>query len=300
MRRINKRGLFLWLGTVLAILGVAGIYGSGLLRTVDAEQLPTKEVDVTLRSQYALLVRLSDQATLLDIKSGEKIYPASMTKIMTVLVVLDEMSDLDTKVLVSNQIISDMLEENASMAGFRGGEHVKAIDLLYGALLPSGGECTAALAEHVGGSAAGFVRLMNEKAQALGMANTHFTNASGLHNIDHYTTCRDMIKLLTAALKNPQFRQLFTTHRYSTDVTDAHDGGITFYSTLFDNLDESTLRGAVILGGKTGYTSPAGLCLASLGEKDGQEYILITAKADSEKGHDLYHIEDAVAVYNAL
>ena len=103
--------------------------------------------------------------------------------------------------------------QNASMAGFLPGEKVKVIDLLYGNILPSGGECSIALAEQISGTEQKFAELMNKKAQELGMNNTHFTNATGLHDESHYSTVRDLSILLQYALKNETFHKIFQTKK---------------------------------------------------------------------------------------
>lgn len=186
------------------------------------------------------------------------------------------------------------------MAGFLPGEQVRAIDLLYGAMLPSGAECCIALADHIAGSERDFVKLMNQKAEAIGMNNTHFENATGLHDENHYTTVEDLAVLLMNALRNDTFRKIFTTFRHSTPPTDKHPDGITFYNTMYERLDDQNIIDGQILGGKTGYTDKAGLCLASLAKVGMQEYILITAGAKGNHDSEQYNITDALAVYNSI
>ncbi len=140
----------------------------------------------------------SDNAVLFDMESGEKlaalsagkrIYPASLTKIMTALIVVEETEDLDGTMVLPSDFFSDLYAENASMAGFLPGESVNRRDLLYGILLPSGAECCLAFAEEIAGSEEAFAERMNAKAKELGMKNTHFCNATGLHNPEHWE-CR--------------------------------------------------------------------------------------------------------------
>jgi D-alanyl-D-alanine carboxypeptidase (penicillin-binding protein 5/6) len=141
---------------------------------------------------------------------------------------------------------------------------------------------------------------MNEKAAELGMDNTRFENSTGLHNKNHYTTVKDMTILLSYALQNDTFREIFTSSRYSTQSTNKHPGGITFYSTMFEELNNQNIIGGEILGGKTGYTNEAGLCLASLAKVGKQEYILVSAGAKGDHYSKQYNIIDALAVYNSL
>lgn len=254
-----------------------------------------------LNSPYAILIKLKDNRILMAKNSGEKIYPASLTKIMTVITAIENLPDLETKIQLSNSMYQRLHDENATLAGFQGGEKVRAIDLLYGAMLPSGAECCIGLAEKIGGSEQGFVNIMNKKAKELGMSSTHFANTTGLHSSTHYTTVKDMAVLLNYALKNDTFREIFTSFRHSAQPTNKHPGGITFYSTLFDKIaGTGGGAGGKILGGKTGYTLEAGLCLASLGQSGGEEYILVTAGAKGNQESEQYNITDALTVYGSL
>jgi len=253
-----------------------------------------------LNSSNAILIRLIDDTVLMQKNSREKIYPASLTKMMTVIVAIENLPDLNEKIKLTRSMFEGLYEADASMAGFQPGEQVRAIDLLYGVMLPSGAECCIALADHIAGSEQNFVKLMNQKAEDLGMKNTHFENATGLHNENHYTTVKDLAILLSNALQNDTFREIFTTFRYSTPTTNKHPGGITFYSTMYERLGDQNIIDGEILGGKTGYTDEAGLCLASLAKVGKQEYILITAGAKGDHHSEQYNITDALAVYNSI
>lgn len=266
----------------------AGATAAGSL--IDADQLV---------SRNALLVCLDDGKKLLDINGEDRIYPASMTKIMTAILAIENLNRLDQRIFLPNEVFNELYEEGASMAGYLPGEEVRAIDLLYGVLLPSGAECCIGLADYISGSEAAFVDLMNEKADALGMIQTHFANATGLHNPDHYTTAADLAILLEYALQNDTFTDIFTSGSYYADATELHPEGLTMYSTLFKNLEESGIQSS-ILGGKTGYTSEAGLCLASYAQINGKRYIMITANAKGNHSTEQYNIMDAVYAYQQL
>jgi len=253
-----------------------------------------------LNSPNAILVRLEDNTILMQKNSEEIIYPASLTKMMTAVVAIENLSHLEEEITLTNSMFQGLHDANASMAGFQPGEQVTAMDLLYGVMLPSGAECCIGLADHIAGSEQSFVRMMNQKAADLGMENTHFTNAVGLHEFDHYTTVKDLAILLNYALQNDTFREIFTSFRYSTQPTNKHPQGITFYSTMFEDLNNQNIIHGEILGGKTGYTEEAGLCLASLAEVGKQEYILITAGAQGNHQSEQYNITDALAVYNSI
>lgn len=132
------------------------------------------------------------------------------------------------------------------------------------------------------------------------MKNTHFCNSTGLHEPEHYSTVKDMAVLLQYAVKNETFREVFTSKSYSAAPSEVHPEGFTFTSTMFRHLDGTEVTGGTLLGGKTGYTPEAGLCLASLAEISGKEYILVTAGAEGSHETEPYHILDAVNVYSKI
>lgn len=256
-----------------------------------------EKLEKSIYSPTAILICADDRTILLEKNAEKKIYPASMTKIMTAIVAIEESKNLQEKVTLPKPIFDKMYEEDASMAGFVPDEQVTMHDLLYGAILPSGAECCAGLADRLEGSEAGFAAAMNRKAAVLGMTNTHFVNTTGLYDAQHYSTVKDIAAVLCYALQNSTFRSVFTTPRYTTSPTNKHAGGISFESTMFHCLKSNRAGKATILGGKVGYTDEAGLCLASLATVNGKNYVLVTAGAK-----DLYRaeIKDAVTVYGSL
>lgn len=189
--------------------------------------------------------------------------------------------------------------QDATQAGFQPGESVRIRDLVYGVILPSGAECCLALANEVSGAEADFVEKMNAKAKSIGMKNTHFVDCTGLHDPEHYSTAYDIALLLKYALHNDTFRDVIESHFYSTPGTNVHPDGITYYSTMFKNMSDTSVTGGEILGGKTGYTSEAGHCLASFAQIYDREYILVTAGAAAD-ATGVPHILDAKTIYNRL
>ena len=258
-----------------------------------------------LYSPCAVLINRDTGEILMDMDGGERIYPASLTKIMTAIVAIEHTDDFTQRVTVEKNVFEDLCEKDASMAGFEPGEEVSLRDLLYGILLPSGAECCLTYARHIAGTEAAFVDLMNQKAEELGMCRTHFSNTTGLHEENHYTTAEDMAALLQYALSNETFREAFTSKTYDVEPTNIHPKGICLQSTLSKGIEEIKMEGKameaeMILGGKTGYTDEAGLCLASLAEISGQEYILVTAGAAGSHQTEPYNILDALEVYQRL
>lgn len=266
----------------------------------------------------------SGQMIALNMNSGEivsekdsniKIYPASLTKMMTALVSIEifenqlnyknRMNDVEdllqsTKIEITEDMIIALQKENASMAGFEAGEIVTAKDMLYGMMLSSGADGAVGLACELCGSEDAFVQQMNLKAKSLGMLDTHFTNVTGLHDDNHYSTLKDLSVLLQAALKNEMFRKVFTTGMYETESTNKHPEGLVFESTLFRKMSVNAMEDVFLLGGKTGFTDEAGLCLATLASCNQQEYILITAGAKARNASQAFHIIDALHFYTEL
>ncbi len=247
-----------------------------------------------MRSEYGILINADNSQVLASKNSTEVIYPASLTKVMTLIVAVENIEDIDDTFTMTFEILSPLVKQNASRAGFLENENIKIIDLLYGAILPSGADATVGLAEYVSGSEEEFVKLMNNKAKELGLRNTHFANSSGLHNKEHYSTLTDMSVILQYAIKNPLCREILSTYKYTTNKTEQHPEGINLVSNMFAKMKGDEAQGVQILGGKTGYTDEAGQCLASFAVKDGTTYIAV-----STKGSGSYSmIYDAIDLYS--
>lgn len=278
------------------------LYTNSVSSSSSSETGDTEEVkqlsSYNVHSDNALMIRLRDGAVFFDKASTEKMYPASMTKIMTCILALENISDLDASITINQEDIDAHYKEGASRAGFEAGETVPIKDVLYGIMLPSGAECCEAICRWVAGSDDKFVEMMNQKAQDLGMTNTHFTNAIGLHDDNHYSTCADFIKLEAYALKNETFKTIFTTRNYTTTATQQHPQGITMTNNSFRHLETTNLsNGALYEGGKTGYTDEALQTLASIAKYGDDEYIMVTAHGG---GTEHANIDDAVTLYSRL
>ena len=291
---------------VSASLSVSDSSASETEDEITPAQEPVQQISADgLNSQHALLVRRSDLAEMMNLGGDERIYPASMTKLMTALIAIENLPNLDETITVPEDIFEELTAQDASVAGFNPYEQPTVRDLLYGVLLPSGADACETLARAVGGSEEEFVAMMNQKAEELGLANTHFENCTGLHDENHYSTCRDIAMLLNECLKSDTFREIVTTEVYTTEATASHPEGITLYDTMlhrFTSYEMSTTleNGAVIEGGKTGFTDEAGQCLASFAKYEGEEYILVTAEAMTDSGSAVDSIADASTVYGRL
>lgn len=256
--------------------------------------------EIELKSKEALLVDLTSEEVVFAKNAETKAYPASLTKLMTVLVGIEELDNLQTKVTVPASIFDYLTKENASVAGFNPNEEVTAEDLLNGVMLPSGADASLSLAMHVSGTGAAFVQLMNKKAEELGMTNTHFENVEGLHDNNHYTTAHDLMKLMKYAMKNDDFKKIITTKKYQVVSTNYRPQGFSFASTLFSKLDLTKERDYTLLGGKTGYTPESGLSLVSVAEKNGKEYVLVMMNAEGTNRTEQYNITDTLNMYQAI
>lgn len=256
-----------------------------------------KEMEISdISSSNGVLLSAKGLKVLGEKNMEEEIYPASLTKIMTVIVAIEELKDLNQEITLTEDMFDRLYGRDATQAGFQAGERVRAIDLIYGAMLPSGAECCLGLAYHVSGSEETFVGLMNKKAEKIGMKHTHFCDTTGLHDPNHYTTVFDMALLFRYALRNDTFREVAGSSWHSTQATNIHPDGITYYSSLFNGIPDAYVTGGKILGGKTGFTNQAGLCLASYAEIQGREYILVTAGGwDTDA-----HFNDARMIYNRI
>ena len=250
-----------------------------------------------IHSWNALLVNADTHTVVASRHGDELVYPASITKLMTALVVCDHL-DPDTMVTLSASCIDRVVSEDGSTSGFHPDETLPVRDLLAGALLPSGGDCCLCLAEAVSGSEADFAWLMNEKAAEFGMINTHFVNTSGLPDEDHYSTLQDLAVLMEMALKHPIVGEIITSPTYTSIRTDAHPDGMVLSNTIFSFLAGADVQNGRILGGKTGYTDDAGQCLASAAQIGDTVYILVTTNAGADETGTHYNVTDAVDIYD--
>lgn len=206
-----------------------------------------------------------------------KAYPASTTKIMTALVAIENLDNLEDTFTMTFEITDPMFKAQATVAGFLSSEVITMEDLLYGCILPSGGDAALALATHISGSEEEFVKLMNKKADKLGLLNTNFTNCTGLFDKNHYSTAEDMAVILRAALENELCKKILCTNRYTSSKTEQHPDGIEMQNTIFQYMYGSEPDGATVLAGKTGFVNESGYCFASYGKSDkGTEYVVVT------------------------
>lgn len=244
--------------------------------------------NIYLYSEHAILVRLSDMSTIAHQNADEVMYPASMTKVMTVVVALDYIKDLDDGYVVVKEIVESM-PEGASNAGLINyvGRTVTVRDLLYGITYISAADSVLCLIDYLNLTVGQFVRLMNEKAEEIGLENTVFGGAIGMDDEENSSTCRDIAALMAYAMENPLCKELFGGTQYRMDYSaetyyngTLHTGLGDFYAT-----PETILDGYTLLAAKSGFEVKAGYCLVSYIENNatGERFVLVTANAEAYK-----------------
>lgn len=243
------------------------------------EDIENPEINMEL-AEGAGLFDISNNETIFAKNVHKKLYPASTTKILTAYVVLKH-GNLEDVVTVSNENIA--LESDSSHCGLKAGDRVSVKELLYGLMLKSANDAANALADYVSGSTENFAQLMNEEARLLGATNSHFVNAHGLHDDDHYTTVYDLYLIFYHALKNETFREIAgtTTHTASYQDPNGSPVSVEWENTMqYFTRNQIAPDGATVLAGKTGTTSKAQSCLVLLSANDaGEEFISIILKS---------------------
>ena len=250
---------------------------------------------------------ISDAAVLIDADSGDiiadrnayaSISPASMTKILTVLVAAEHINEdqLDDTFEITREITDYTYKNDLSAVGFQVGDTPTVRDLFYGTILPSGADAGLALAEYVSGTQEEFVKLMNERLSDLGLSGTaHFTNCVGLYDEDHFCTLTDMAMILKAAVENDFCREILSAHIYTTSPTIEHPEGIEISNWFLRRIEDKDTHGEVICA-KTGFVKESGCCAASYARSnDGHRYFLVTSNAWSS----WRCIYDQVEIYSA-
>ena len=260
-------------------------------RTLDAKKPLADMDDYTGKVKAAIVYDLTSDTLIFDQNIDEKLYPASLTKVMTCLLTLEMQTDLDQVVTVTSECLKGM-EPDGSNIALKVDEQMSVRDLLYGLMVKSGNDAASTLAVHKSGSIEAFVEVMNRRAQELGCTGTKFMNPHGLHHDDHYTTARDMAKILKEAMGYPIFEEIFTTKEYvipATNLSEAREMKTTNFlirSNGYPNVLDSR-----VLGGKTGNTSKAGRCLCTLAEKDGMRLLTVVLGAKATYSSDGYSFQ---------
>ena len=253
-------------------------------------------------SKAVYLYNLTDDKEVLSKNENERLPMASLTKIMTVRVALKHITDLAATAPVDTDAYHRAVDMNASMAGFRGGEATSYRDLLYATMLRSAGEAADSLAINISGSMDNYVAMMNQEAKDLGLKNTSYANADGMDDPGNYQSAKDCAMLIKDSLEDGDFRAIFTKRDFVTRPTLDHPDGVYLESTVFSHLKKYNQNGFEIIGGKSGTTDKAGLCWATLAEKNGKEYILGVMGVPYDDIDNLNdgHIEETLRIYESI
>jgi len=257
-------------------------------RTLDAKKPLTDTDDYRGDVKAALLYDLGSDSIVFAQDVDKKLFPASLTKIMTCMLTIEMQSDLDAVVTVSRDGLKGM-EPGGSNVALQVGEQMTVRDLLYCLMVKSGNDAASVLAVQNSGSIDAFVEVMNQRAQELGCTGTHFMNPHGLHHEEHYTTARDVAKITAAAMQYPLFEEIFTTAEYTvpaTNLSEARELKTTNY--LIRSNGYPIVIDSRVLGGKTGNTSQAGRCLVTLAQKNGMKLLSVVLGAEAIYGANRY------------
>lgn len=252
------------------LLSITLMLGSCPLSAMGAVEWPS---DVSVESEGAVVMDADTGVILYGKNLHNPFYPASITKILTALIVVERCS-LDETVAFSYNAVHNV-EENSSNAALDVGDELSVKDCLYALLLRSANECANALAEHVAGSIEGFTDLMNEKARSLGCTDSNFANPSGLNDPNHYTSAYDMALITQAAFQNETFRMIDTEVYYRLPPTKWVKDGLEFNAHHQMMLKRSPQYYPGVLGGKTGYTIKAGNTLVTYASKNHMNLIVV-------------------------
>ncbi len=232
----------------------------------------------SVASESAILMDANTGTILYEKNSHEELYPASTTKIMTVLLALENLSLDEVVTFSANAVFS--IERNSSHIGIDVDEQLTVEQCLYGIMLESANEVSNGIAEQVSGSIEEFANLMNEKASSLGCQNTHFSNANGLPDETHYTSAYDLALISRAALQNETFRTITSTPRYTIPPTNIQpETRYLVNHHKMSPIKEYPYEGW--MGGKTGYTTVAKSTLVTFAKRGDLELICVVMKADS-------------------
>lgn len=237
-----------------------------------------------ITAKNVIMYNLKDDSIVFALNEKEKTSIASLTKIMTSVVALENIDNLNKVLTITAKDFENI--SGYSEAGFKIGDKVTYLDLLYGALLPSGAEAVNALVNNTLQDK--FILKMNETAKKIGLENTSFENAIGKDNEKNYSTASDVAKLLKYALQNKTFKTIYTTKEYTAS------NGLNLKSTLMAYKNDFNVYD--ILGSKSGFTSQAGRCLSSISNLNGTDFLLIVINADKSQKSNA--VKDTFTIYD--
>ena len=253
------------------------------------------DLAAVLESDFVYVVDFDNGQVLTEKNGYEKMYPASMTKLMTVLLAIEHFSDWDEMIKITPEAVENL--GDATVIGYWPDDTQSVRDLIYASMMVSAADATNALGIAVSGSVPAFVEAMNAKAKELGMDHTHFMNTSGMHDENHYSTCEDIAKLLKACTENEDYRTVMDREEYTISGCYPYPDGYELESSAWYYADEYSIPG--FRGGKAGYTGMAGHCLASWEVFGGMNLGIIVAHADTDY-YEATHYEETAYIARYL
>ncbi len=235
---------------------------------------------LNLRADIACMINMDNDEAIFNKNYTKRTAPASLTKIMTALVALDNCEDLTSPVVISQYAIDSLVGTDSSTAGLVPGERVTMYDLLNCLLVKSANEAAIAIAEYIGGSVPAFLEMMNKKAKELGCTGTNYVNVHGLDQEGQYTTAYDLYLICKEAMKNPTFEKIVGQTSYTMPKTNMNDERILPATNFMINSNYADCYLTYVTGIKTGTTDDAGRCIITKASKNGYNYIAIIMGAD--------------------
>ncbi len=240
-------------------------------------------LDNNIYSDYVYMVNLDTDKVVYEYEADTVTYPASLTKVMTCIIAIEEAESLDdTFVVPSGNIFEDIYSQGGANMSLKVGEEISVGDLIRATMIRSACDSATALAYYVSGSVEDFAILMNKKAQEIGCTSTHFVNAHGLHSDSHYTTAKDMYIIAKYALQNDVFCDIISEYSCTIPATNKSEER-NFLSTIEIEIPENEGYYKYITGIKSGFTDEAGRCLITKATKNGETYLLVTLGANRDR-----------------
>lgn len=236
--------------------------------------------DLNISSPAALLMDLNTGKVLYEKNMDKKMYPASTTKVMTAIVVLENCELNDVATVSKNAATS--ITGGYVIANLKVDEELTIEQLLYVLMVGSANDAAIVLAEHVSGSTENFAMLMNEKAKEIGCISTNFVNPNGMHDENHYTTAYDLALIARYGMRNETFKKLVSTRVYRLPATNKYSRNDRLFSTTNDLINNnSSFYYKDATGVKTGFTTPAGNCLIASASKNNLDFLTVVLGAES-------------------
>ena len=229
---------------------------------------------VSITAKAAMIVSMDTDEVLYEKNADQKVYPASITKIMTTLLILEsDKYNPEAKIAMTEEALDLISGTGSSVSLLKVGEEITQLDLVYMVLMSSYGDCSLLAASYYGGSVENFVNMMNTRSAELGLSNTHYENPIGLHHEENYTTARDTYTLTKFALQNDTFKQVCESARHTVNTSLSGKRVLSTTNFLQDNTTNYYYQYAK--GVKTGYTDEAGRCLVSTASYNGYNYMCL-------------------------